>query len=280
MKKLLLAGAALLAVSACSQKAAEEADSAAPAATEAVESSADAASMEGSPPDIGQSVAPGVAFDFSYDFSLAENRIAEAQEAHAALCGKLGLSHCRVTGLTFNKEAGGDIEASTSFKLDPAIALTFGRDATAIVERADGRLESSRANGQDVGSQIVAGDQSADALKAEIRRIEAQLAIPKLSSSTKSDLMNQLREAKASLSQLKATRSDQVESLANTPMVFTYQPSSSAFQTGLSAGTVSLSALAMTLAYVLGIFGPFMAIGVIGYWGWRRFGQSKAKAGE
>jgi hypothetical protein len=280
MKKLLLAGAALLAVSACSQKAAEEADSAAPAATEAVEASTDAASLEGSPPDIGQSVAPGVAFDFSYDFSLAENRIAEAQEAHAAVCGKLGLSRCRVTSLTFNKEAGGGIEASTSFKLDPAIALTFGRDATAIVERAEGNLESSHANGEDVGSQIVAGDQSADALKADIRKIEAQLAIPKLSATAKAELTAELRDLKAQLTRLKATRSDQVESLANTPMVFTYQPSTSAMQTGLMAGSVSLAAVATTMAYLLGLFGPFVLLAGLIYGGWRLFGGRKIKAVE
>jgi hypothetical protein len=271
MKKLLLASAALLAVSACSQNPTEEADRAAPAATQAVEASADAASMEGSPPDIGQAVAPGVAFDFSYDFSLPENRIAEAQEAHAALCGKLGLSRCRVTGLTFNKEPGGTINASTSFKLDPAMALTFGRDATAIVERAEGKLESSAAKGEDVGSQIVAGDQSADALKADIRRIEAQLAIPKLSRDARAELLGELREAKSRLAALKSTRSDQVESLANTPMVFTYQPSASALTTGLSAGTISLSALAITMAYLFGLFGPFLILAGLAFWGWRRF---------
>ncbi len=276
MKKLLLASAALLAVSACSQKSAQEMDN----ATEATEASADAASPEGSPPAIGQSVAPGVAFDFQYDFSLAVDRIAEAQEAHAALCGKLGLSRCRVTGLTFNKARGGAIEASTRFKLDPAIALSFGRDATDIVERADGTLESSAAKGEDVGSQIVEGDQSADALRADIRRIEAQLAIPKLSRTARAELIAELRDVKADLTRLKATRSDQVESLANTPVVFTYQPSTSAVQTGLSAGTLSLSALATMSAYFLGIFGPFLLLGIIGYFGWRKFGPRRTKPAE
>ena len=277
MKKLLLAGAALLALSACGQKTADEAASEAPAATEA---SADAASAEGALPDIGQTIAPGVAFDFSYDFSLAEDRIAEAQEAHAALCGKLGLSRCRVTGLAFNKEAGGAINASTRFKLDPAIALSFGRDATDIVERADGKLESSQARGDDVGSQIVAGDTSADVLKADIRRIEAQLAIPKLSRAARAELIAELREVRAELTRMKATRSDQVESLANTPVVFTYQPSTTAITTGLTAGALSLSALSTTLAYLLGILGPFLIAGGIAYWGWRRFGPRKAKTVE
>lgn len=277
MKKLLLASAALLALSACGQKSADEAALDTPTATEA---SADAASPEGALPDIGQSIAPGVAFDFSYDFSLAEDRIADAQEAHAALCGKLVLSRCRVTGLTFNKEASGAVNASTSFKLDPAIALSFGRDATDIVERADGKLESSQAKGDDVGSQIVAGDQSADALKADVRRIEAQLAIPKLSRTAKAELIAELREVKAELGRMKIIRSDQVESLANTPVVFTYQPSTSAITTGLSAGAFSLSALATTMAYLLGILGPFLITGGIAYWGWQRFGARKAKAAK
>ncbi len=37
-------------------------------------------------PDVRPGAAPGVAFRFAYDFRLADDRIDEVQEAHAAEC--------------------------------------------------------------------------------------------------------------------------------------------------------------------------------------------------
>ncbi len=292
MKKALLAGVALLAVTACNkseqgsssqQSKASDVTMSKPAEI-AADASAEAAGQ--APPDIGQSVAPGVAFDFSYAFSLPEAKIAEAQEAHAALCGKLGISRCRVTGITFNKDREGDIDARLSFKIDPALALSFGRDATALVERADGKLETSNVTGEDVGSQIVEGDKDAVQLKADLARIDVQLKIPKLSSQVRQQLLEEARDIRSQLANLRTTRDDQVESLATTPLVFTYEPSESvlgfqrgsAMQTGLAAGVSSLSAVTTVLAFVLGAFGPWLLLLGLSVWSWRRFGPKKNKA--
>ena len=285
MKRTLMAATALLALSACGQKqeAAGSKEDWAPAAMETSSADASADSEAGALPKIDASIAPGVAFDFSYAFSLPEAKIAEAQEGHAALCGRLGVSRCRVTGLNFSKERGGEVSAMMAFKLDPAIALSFGRDATELVERADGTLETSNVKGEDVGSTIVAGDKSADGLRADLKRIEAQLAIPKLSSSVRQQLMEEARDIRNQIANLKSSRDDQVESLATTPVIFTYEPSEavlgfqrgSAVQTGLSAGATSMSAVMTTLAFVLGAFGPWLLLGGVGFWAWRRFRTAK-----
>jgi hypothetical protein len=289
MKKLLLAGVALLAVSACSSKSEDSGsqDVTAVNATETAPAAADASAESDlarmSPPDIGQTVAPGVALDFSYAFSLPKAKIAEAQEAHAVLCGKLGISRCRVTGITFSKARDGDVDAKLSFKIDPALALSFGRDATALVERADGQLESSNVTGEDVGTKIVEGDKSAAQLKADLARIDVQLKIPKLSSEVRNQLLQEARDIKAQLADIRTTRDDQVESLATTPLVFTYEPSESvlgfrrgsAVQTGLSAGSTSWGMVTTVLAFVLGAFGPWLLLGGIGFWGYRRFRKTK-----
>ncbi len=288
MKKLLLAGVAMLAVTACSKSedAARREGSAVNAtefAPEAADASAGSETAGMSPPDIGQNVAPGVAFDFSYAFSLPEAKIAETQEAHAAQCSKLGISRCRVTGVTFTKKRGGDVDARLSFKIDPALALSFGRDATALVERADGQLETSNVTGEDVGTKIVEGDRSAVQLKADLARIDVQLKIPKLSPEVRQQLLQEAREIKARLAEIRSTRDDQVESLATTPLVFTYEPSESvlgfkrgsAVQTGLSAGASSWSAITTVVAFVLGAFGPWILLGGAGILTWRRFRKPK-----
>jgi Domain of unknown function (DUF4349) len=290
MKKMLLAGAALLAVTACSK--AENDAPGAGAKSEAMSNATDmttstAADASGeTPPDIGQQVAPGVAFAFNYAFSLPEAKISATQEAHAALCGKLGISRCRVTGLTFNKSRDGEIDARLAFKIDPALALSFGRDAGEIVERADGKLETSEVSGEDVGTKIVDGDKNAAELKADLARINVQLAIPKLSNEVRQQLLEEARDIKQQLAEHRSERGDQVESLATTPVQFTYEPSEavlgfqrgSAVQTGLSAGAASFGALATALSFGLGAFGPWILLGGLMFWGFRRLRKARPAA--
>jgi Domain of unknown function (DUF4349) len=288
MKKMLLAGAALLAVTACSKA---ENDAPGAGASNASEVASDAATTSGAaadaksetPPDIGQQVAPGVAFAFNYAFSLPEAKISATQEAHAALCARLGISRCRVTGLTFNKSRDGAIDARLAFKIDPALALSFGRDAGEIVERADGKLETSEVSGEDVGTKIVAGDKNAAALNADLARINVQLAIPKLSNEVRQQLLEEARDIKQQLAEHRSERGDQVESLATTPVQFTYEPSEavlgfqrgSAVQTGLSAGAASFGALATALSFGLGAFGPWILLGGLMLWGFRRLRKAR-----
>ena len=131
-------------------------------------------SPESGPPDIGATVAPGVAFTYAYNFALPEANIARVQGDHAAACEKLGIIHCRVTGMMFRKQAGEELSAMLSFKLDPAMANSFARGATDIVTRADGSLSSSDVTGNDAGSDIVKADRSNVALSADLTKINAQ----------------------------------------------------------------------------------------------------------
>lgn len=291
MRKFLLAGAATLALAACSQQKSQEPapqetsrapqDMAADAVTSASEGKADAEA--GAPPEIDANVAPGVAFDFSYTFALPEKRIAEVQEGHARMCAKLGISRCRVTSLNFEKQRDGEVNAMLAFRIDPALALSFGRDATELVEESDGKLETSVARGEDVGSQIVEGDKSAAQLRADLKRIEAQLAIPKLSGEVKQRLLEEQREIRQRLERLSSTRGQQVEDLATTPVIFNYEPSEaimgfdrgSAAQTGLSAGVASFSAMLSVVAFAAGAFAPWLLLGGAAFWAWRRFGKKK-----
>ena len=95
--------------------------------------------------------------------------------------------------------------------------------------------------------------------------------------------MDEARDIRNEIANLKSTRDDQVESLSTTPVVFTYEPSEavmgfergSAVQTGLSAGGASLGAITTALAFALGAFGPWLLLGSAGFWVWRRFRVAK-----
>ena len=222
MRKLNVAIPLLfIAVAACSKQAANTSSPTADATdVMASESAAGADQISSSndelppPPNIGANVAPGVAFDYQYSFSLPADKISAAQEGHATLCEKLGIVHCRVTGMKYDKTANGQIQASLSFKLDPAIAHSFARDATDLVERNDGTLSDSQIKGEDVGSQIVEGDHNKAQIEADLAKIDVQLKIPNLSKGVRSrlvvqqgDLREQLRElAQAATPRWKASQ--------------------------------------------------------------------------
>src|SRR6478609_8995578 len=63
--------------------------------------------------------APGVAWSFTYDYLLADNRIEGVQERHASRCEQLGLARCRITGLRYWVETDDSISGSLTVQLDP-----------------------------------------------------------------------------------------------------------------------------------------------------------------
>ncbi len=295
MKRRLLAATALLAITACSKADDSSANrEAAPAATEAADASAESAAGSGTtsiaehPPAIDANIAPGVAFDYTYAFSLPEVQIARVQEEHAALCAKLGVSHCRVTGLAFNKERDGSINAHMAFKLDPALALRFARDATDLVDRADGNLETSDVKGEDVGSGIIADDKTVAGIKAELAKIDVQLKIPGLSRDVRGGLVAQAGELRAQLRNLEVERDAKVETLATTPVLFNYEPGdtlfgmsrSSPLRQGLSTGQSSFAAMFAFLALLIGAAGPWLLAGGAIFWAVRRFTKRTRPATE
>jgi hypothetical protein len=92
-----------------------------------------AASRASGGPNIGVTAAPGVAFDYRYEFRLPPTRISEVQEQHAQMCERLTVARCRITGMYYRVNNAHNVEANLAFRLDPAIARLFGRDAVRTV---------------------------------------------------------------------------------------------------------------------------------------------------
>ncbi len=179
-------------------------------------------SRTGSPPAIGPSAAPGVAFNYRYAFRLPGERISAVQEQHAAACEKLGLDRCRITGMRYRLLGEDDVEAMLAFKLDPAIARQFGKSGIESVARAEGMLVDSEISGHDAGTDIERATRNQASLEDDLRRIEEQLARAGLRSAERAELQIQAERIRESIRASRATREERRESLAKTPMVFQY----------------------------------------------------------
>lgn len=218
MKTKLLAGAMALVLVGCGQKASEEsAASSAPAAAEMV--SADAAGG----PDVAVTAAPGVAFNYRYAFRLDDDRIAAVQEEHAAACETLGVARCRITGMDYRLIRDNEVEGRLEFKLDPAIARKFGKDAIASVAKAEGVLAAANITGEDVGAQISDSQRRSAGIADEIARLEARLKQGGLGDRERTELQQQIAGLRRQLDGERETRRGGEVQLATTPMVFDYQ---------------------------------------------------------
>jgi len=173
-------------------------------------------------PNVGPSAAPGVAFNYRYAFRLPGERIAAVQEQHAQACERLGLARCRITGMRYRLVNEQDIEGMLAFKLDPAIARQFGKAGAEAVTRAEGMLVDSEISGVDAGSAIQAANRTDAQLNDDLRRIEAQLARPGLQSEERARLQSEAQQLRTMIRSNRASREEQQESLATTPMVFQY----------------------------------------------------------
>ncbi|WP_447754428.1 DUF4349 domain-containing protein [Sphingopyxis fribergensis] len=220
MRNKLLAGAIALALIGCSEKSAEEAATTdtATAETAAGQSAADAAAA----PRIGIEAAPGVAFDYSYAFRLADDRIAKVQEEHAAACETLGVQRCRIVDVRYQLTDEKLVEAQTQFKLDPGIARKFGANAIASVEKAEGVLADASVAGEDVGTEILASQQRSAGSEAEITRLEERLKSGGLDKRERAELLAQISQLRGQVGDERQARRSGEARIAWTSVAFNY----------------------------------------------------------
>jgi hypothetical protein len=175
-----------------------------------------------SPPNISPSAAPGVAFNYAYDFNLTDDRISATQEAHAAACEKLGLGRCRITGMSFNVDQNEDVTAELDLKLDPAIARQFGKSAQQSVEANDGKLIRLAIGSSDEGAAMEQASRQRTNASTQLAQLQQELAKTKPGTQARIDLLNQIE----ALQQRTAEQARAIETgqaaLASTPMEFHY----------------------------------------------------------
>lgn len=180
------------------------------------------ASEQAGGPNISVTAAPGVAFNYRYAYRLPNARIQAAQETHAAMCEKLGVTRCRITGMRYSLVNERDISASLELKLDPAIARQFGKDATKVVTDAEGMLVDQQIIGVDAGSSIERANRGRAELQDELDRVNRELARSGLSSVVRDRLLSESASLRSQIRSLGEQKAADEESLAKTPMAFYY----------------------------------------------------------
>jgi hypothetical protein len=200
------------------------------------------------------------------------------QEQHAQACERLGLARCRITGMRYRLVNEQDIEGMLAFKLDPALARQFGRVGIEAVSRAEGMLVDSETSGHDAGSAIKAANRTDAQLSDDLRRIEAQLGRAGLHSEERARLQSEAEQFRTMIRSTRASREQQQETLATTPMVFQYgsgdlvpgfdtrSPMSSAFKQAWENIVNSLAAMFLILLTIL----PWALLARLVFWIFRQ----------
>ena len=252
-----------------------------------VSDSADATAERSGAPGIGVTSAPGVAFNYRYNFRLPAERISEVQEQHAAACEKLGVDRCRITGMLYRLINDRDREAMLAFKLDPALARQFGKEGIAAVTRAEGMLTESEISGEDAGSEIAAATRTVGQLEEDLRKIEEQLARAGPRSNDRAELQAQAAQLREAIRATRTTRAERQESLARTPVVFRY--GSGELAPGSDGGSRIGQALRQSgdnlgdafavMIVVLIFLAPWLLLAALAWWIVRRVRGRSGRAG-
>lgn len=175
-----------------------------------------------STPGVSPSAAPGVAFNFAYQFSLPDDRISATQEAHASACEKLGLSQCRITGMSYSVDQDEQVTATLDLKLDPLIARQFGKSAQQTVAANDGKLVRLDIGSSDEGQAIEQESKQKSDLSGQIAQLQQELAKAKPGSSAHANILTQLQELQQQSSERSRAIATSQAMLATTPMEFRY----------------------------------------------------------
>jgi hypothetical protein len=216
-------------------------------------------------PGIAIGAAPNVAFEYRYAFKLPDAKISAIQNEHADACEALGNARCQITDMQFNKIDDKRVEAALAFKLDPAIARKFGRDAIASVEKAEGILADGNVTGTNVGGQIEDSQGRSAMLESQLDRLQKRLANKKLSASERAALSERVEELQKELGNEQGERTTGEAKLAMTPVQFTYVgddgvPGFGKENPFANAFGIAASSFAVMFSFVL------MALGFAGPW--------------
>jgi len=177
------------------------------------------------PQEMGDAAAEatGLSFTYRYGFRLPSDRIADAQDAHARACERLGAARCRITGMTYRVDDAGTASASLDVRLAAPIARGFGRQGVQAIEATGGALIEAEIGGTDTAAPA-AGDARAGTLAAADRdRLERELARPDLPAAERAELRAQLAAATAGTRAADAATAAARLSVDFTPMSFAYR---------------------------------------------------------
>lgn len=97
---------------------------------------------------------PQLAYAYMLAFRLPGPRIADAQQAHLALCERLGPTRCQLVSLRHGSSDEGYKDASLQLRVASAIAQGFRGDLTKAISAAGGRAVDTNITAEDVSKDV------------------------------------------------------------------------------------------------------------------------------
>lgn len=220
---------------------------------------------------------PKMAYSYRYAFVLPGTSIAKAQEAHVALCDRLGAGRCQVLALSGEAADESIAKASLKLRVASAIARQFGASLEKAVSGAGGRA---------VSRSITAEDVSKDMSDTEARLHQRELLVERLMEvlRTRKGTVAELVEAERSVAtaqeevdQAKSWLTELRSRVAMSTIDVDYAAAARATEHvgGGIGDTFAASAGAFAIAIgafvrVLIFAAPWLIFVGLGFWGWRR----------
>ncbi len=275
--RYVIVGAAMLSLMACSK--APNGASAGKLNTYDVEPSAQepakAPGAATAPQPIAVAV-PQMAYSYKYAFRLAGDAIGRTEQAHVALCDRLGPARCQVLALDSGNSDGTASTGTLKLRVQSSIARRFGQQLQDSVAKAGGRA---------VSSSIAAEDVSKDIVDTEARLRQRTLLVERLTEilRTRTGKVSELVEAERSVAaaqeeidQAKGWLGELRGRVAMSTVEISYDavaadPGSprsgihEAVAGSWSAFSIGIAAILSTLIFLT----PWALLAGLGYLGWR-----------
>lgn len=177
----------------------------------------------------------GSGFDYRYAYRLPGARVKGVLQSNADACDRIGPARCKIVAMRYRVDDGNKTRAVLTIRIDPSIARAFGDAVTKNVTGSDGVLTDT---------EITGADSTATARSAAvIRRLQDQLQNARAIATPE----GQSRAARLqnALSTIAEVEASQGQTLANAPMLFTYESSSAL--TGLGSSEANFRTAGATL---------------------------------
>lgn len=177
----------------------------------------------------------GTGFDYRYAYRLPGNKVKGVLQSNADACDRIGPARCRILAMRYRVDSGNQTRAVLTIRIDPSIARAFGDAVTKNVTGAYGVL---------VDTEITGADATASARSlAVVQRLQDQLQNAR--AGTTSDSQARATRLQNALSTIAEVEASQGQTLANAPMLFTYESSSAL--TGLGSSEANFRTAGQTL---------------------------------
>lgn len=98
---------------------------------------------------------PQIAYTYSLGFQLSGDTIPKIEQAHVALCDKLGLARCHIVSMDQNRGQGDDAEGTLELQVDARLARPFGDALVAAAAQAGGTTVARGIEAEDLSKTIV-----------------------------------------------------------------------------------------------------------------------------